>query len=131
MNNQKGFTMIELLATLVIIAIISTLTITAFSSYIKTTKEQKLKINENSIQEASILYVKEYREVLEKNNTTNAYCITVEELIQKGYLKENILDNQIKKNSYIKVYKNEDNLTYETSSLITSNDKYNQECITQ
>lgn len=131
MKNQKGFTMIELLATLVIIAIISTLTITAFSSYIKTTKEQKLKISEDSIQEVSILYAKEYREVLEKNNTTNTYCITIEELIQKGYLKENILDNQIKKNSYIKVYKNEDNLTYETSSLITSNDNYNQECITQ
>lgn len=131
MKNQKGFTMIELLATLVIIAIISTLTITAFSSYIKTTKEQKLKISEDSIQEASILYVKEYKEVLEKNNTNNTYCITVEELIQKGYLKENILDNQIKKISYIKIYKNEDNLTYETSSLITSSDKYNQECITQ
>jgi prepilin-type N-terminal cleavage/methylation domain-containing protein len=130
-RNKNGYTMIELLATIVIIAIISTLTITALLSNINKSQAIKQEQNIKSIEEASLIYIKEYGSILEnwqykytdESNTQieeKYYCVTVEELINKGYLNKNIIDGDIKNNSLIKITQNIENKTYTTSELINN-----------
>lgn len=129
MKNRKpnGFTLIELLATIVIISILATLTVMAFSSYINSVRDKGEDISIQGIQEASVIYVKENKETLVKNKQ-NGYCVTVLELIDMGYLKSNVLNDEISEDSYVRVWQDEDSLSYEVSELITDNEKYSKEC---
>lgn len=128
-RKENGFTIIELLVTIAIIILISTLTITSIASNIKNTEIKKDEQNEKSLQEAALIYVKEYKNNIENwkyegekidNNQikTKYYCVSVESLINEGYLKENILSKKITKDSYIKVIQNIENKTFETSNII-------------
>jgi len=121
----NGFTMIELLATLVIIAIISTLAITAISSNIQQTTKKIKSQNEKMIQEASLSYIKEFGNTIytwkqNEKNKEKYYCLSIAELINTGYLKENIIDENIIKDSFIKITQNIDNKTYKISELVKS-----------
>lgn len=56
MKNKKGFTLVELLAVLVIIGIISTITVPIIMEYIDTSKEKSIASSLNGIERASLNY---------------------------------------------------------------------------
>lgn len=86
---KKGFTLIELMAVVIIIALISILTFPNIVNQIKKGKDQNKRNVENIIVTAAKKYVNDnpdkYNEKLS--------CIKVEELVDNDYLKDDILDD--------------------------------------
>ena len=89
--NRKGYTLIELLAVILIIGLIL-----AFSTYgiinaFNTSKNKSLTISVNSIKEAAETYSTEknddsnyWLDIIDKEN--KYFCTTIEELMIKAYL---------------------------------------------
>ena len=89
--NKKGFTLAELLAVIVIIAIISTIGYTSVSNSIEKSKEKSFEIAKKSIKEAAIQCYKEIDdkniEIPNKNiSSSNYLTIEVQDLINYGFL---------------------------------------------
>lgn len=85
--NKKGFTLVEVLVTIVLISIISTIATISYSSILK---QQNQKINEHTvkkIEDAALVYCT-------KNNCTS---VTVEQLVKDNLLSKSNLVNQITK----------------------------------
>ena len=105
---KKGFSLIELLAAIVIIGVISTIAIVAYTKYIEKAKEQKDKQNEETIIEAAKAYLN--ANIDEKPKTIGESTkITLHTLRDNNYLKEDIKnskDESCMENSYVYVYKN-------------------------
>ena len=97
MNNRKGFTLTELLAGLVIVAILCGMVIYLLRGTFASTMTQTTNASDNLILDAAKSYALE----------TNAFgkndyaCITVQELKAYGYLKNADNDNRI-----VKVFRN-------------------------
>ena len=70
--NKKGFTLVELLVTIAICAVIILLMTYGIISAIKTSKENSTKISENSIKEAANAYSLEQGEDVWKESSNRA-----------------------------------------------------------
>lgn len=96
--NNKGFTLVELLATIVILALVLSIGSFSIITIIKNAKEKNYNSLIDNIKDASELY---YQECKYANNSGIA-CnsngnITLGELVRYGYLKGN---NQAEDNTY-------------------------------
>ena len=82
MNNRNGFTLVELLASLVIIAILFGIVIHLFRGTYASTMTQIDNVSDNQIYNAAKVYV------IETNafNSMNYACVTIKELVDYGYL---------------------------------------------
>ena len=87
--NKKGFTLVELLATIVLLSIISVISYVSISSVIKKNKVNNCRNLIKSIEGASREYVSDNR-----YNFTNRddKVITAEDLFRGNYLKNEIMD---------------------------------------
>ena len=96
-ENNKGFTLVELLATIVIITLIMGIGIPYL---INTINESKSKSNElaiNNAMNSAAYYVKEndyniiWTPVKDNNGYTGDYftCVELNDLVNKGYIKNN------------------------------------------
>ena len=87
--NKRGFTLVELLATIVLLSIISVISYVSISSVIKKNKENNCRNLIKSIEGASREYVSDNR-----YNFTNRddKVITAEDLFRGNYLKNEIMD---------------------------------------
>ncbi len=87
MKYNKGFTLVELLAVITIIAIVSLITIPVVIRNIQGTGERIYKTNENSLAIAAKNYYMEHIDYLPKNigDTT---LIFLDDLIDKGFIKQ-------------------------------------------
>lgn len=133
MKNKKlkgGFTLVEVLTVIAIIAIVIVIALITFNSKISKSKEVTSSLAEKNIMDASLDYIKEFGESLQNwkyeydedgNPNTNSkyYCVTVGELINKGYFDDSILDDNIKFNNYVRLLKDDVKKTYDVSKLIT------------
>ena len=139
-NLKSGHSLIELLAVTVIIAIVITIVTISVTSKINTSKETGNKLTEENIIDTSLVYIKEFENTLENwkyeydenvqpDTNQKYYCITVGELINKGYFDNNILNDNIKIDTYVKITKNDSNKTYITSDLITPQSTMNMNSI--
>ena len=81
--NKKGFTLVELMATIGLLAIMSLVIGVNITSILKTTKQNEEDFNKEQIQKAACVYYSS--EELNPNGSTN---ITVENLIESGLLDE-------------------------------------------
>ena len=93
MKNNKGFTLIELMAVVIIIGLIAILTIPNIVNQIKKGKEA---IN-NNINDIVISAAKKY--VNDNKNdyikdSENTYCILISSLVSNDYIKEDIVNNK-------------------------------------
>ena len=79
--NKKGFTLVELLAVLVIIGIITGIATGSFSKIIDGIHEKMLDTKIKTIEEAAIIYGQD-----NLNNIDNISPVTVQTLIDKNYL---------------------------------------------
>ena len=108
--NNKGFTLIELLAIIAITAIILGVGTYGIVNLVNKSKEKGSLISETSIKESASLYADEAGDSLwidPGRGDYKYYCITIEELINKGIIKKNAkLPKGIDKYNYVSIKKN-------------------------
>ena len=90
MRNKKGFTIVELLAVLVVLAVVITIATLSISRILKKNKEKALSAKEEIILKQAKQYAQDKEEMFENANKRygNYACfvITVNDLITNGYL---------------------------------------------
>ena len=129
--NRKGYTLIELLAVILIISLIITLSIFGIIKAINTSKEKAATLSEKSIKEAAEQYATEknddnnyWLDITDKEN--KYFCTTIEELMNKGLLdkKANIKSKDFDIHSYVLVMKNKVTMVNSKAEILTK-DKAN------
>ena len=98
-EKKKGFTLVELLATIVILGIVLTITGYIVITSVDKSKEKSYKVTINNIEKNASTYLIENNNrlfFLTNNEKTIEYqCITVENLIDYGYLDNNVIKSKI------------------------------------
>ena len=134
--NRKGYTLIELLAVILIISLIITLSIFSIIKAINSSKEKATALSENSIKEAAETYATEKnddssywlditdKDITDKDTTykeNKYFCITIEELMNKGLLdkKANIKSKDFDIHSYVLVKKNKVTMVNSKAEILT------------
>ncbi len=114
MKNNKGFTLIEILATISILVIIVSIALPSIISM----KDRNIEKNEENIKEiittAAEVYIYTYNYDIDYESTNNS-CIAIEELLRKQLITSN---NQIEeiKDKYIQLSKNGNDIVYEITN---------------
>ena len=117
MRDKKGFTLVELLAVIIILALIVSITLYAFTSIIGKSKNTTNKIEAKELIDASMAYYNEY-----KNTDNYKYhtvsdvkysCISVQSLIDKGYYKSNVefSNDNINTSTVVKIMEQKNGVT--------------------
>lgn len=103
-HNNKGFTLVELLATIALLAVITTIVIYSATSVVKNTKENSYKVTINNIQNNANSYVLEelgssmWLDVSGVSGKLQYQCVTVQNLIDAGYFKSDVLESFVAEN---------------------------------
>ena len=127
--NRKGYTLIELLAVILIISLIIALSIFGIIKAINSSKGKAATLSEKSIKEAAETFAAEknddnnyWLDITDKEN--KYFCITIEELMNKGLLdkKANIESKDFDIHSYVLVKKNKVTMVNSKAEILT-NDK--------
>ena len=138
--NRKGFTLVELLATIVVLSIVVSLTIYTALNIIGKAKEKGYKVTISNIESNASNYLLENKDKLNfisssENTGTEYQCITVKNLIDYGYLKDNITKSKVNEidtvelDRYIYVERNSTTKAI-TKVVYLMNNKYDQLCKT-
>ena len=131
--NKKGYTLIELLAVILIIGLILGFSTYGIINAFNTSKNKSLTISINSIKEAAETYATEknddssyWLDITDKEN--KYFCITIEELMNKGLLdkKANIKSKDFDIHSYVLVKKNKVTMVNSKTKILTK-DKANSD----
>lgn len=141
--NNKGFTLIEILAVVVILGVLSTIMIPSVTSIIKKNRVENQENFKNSLISAAKAYITDnkYKIEFSTSNCSSGYkCInkidntaiadnkiTLKILVDNGYLNENLKEPSTKKeidltSSYVTVKYNinQKDFDYSTPTIITS-----------
>ena len=116
-KNNRGFTLVELLAVIAILGMVVSITIFVGINAVNKAKEKSYKTTKNNIENIAGTYLKENGDRLfyiSKNDGTGIeyQCITIENLIDGGYFKEDVLnslvskDHKVNKSDYIYLERN-------------------------
>ena len=116
-NNNHAFTLVELLATITILGIVLSITVYVSINAVNRAKENSYKTTKSNIEKIASTYLEENGDRLfyiSKNDYTDIeyQCITIENLIDGGYFKNDVLnsqvskDNKVNKGDYIYVERN-------------------------
>ena len=131
--NRKGYTLIELLAVILIISLIIALSIFGIIKAINSSKGKAATLSEKSIKEAAETFAAEknddnnyWLDITDKEN--KYFCITIEELMNKGLLdkKANIKSKDFDIHSYVLVKKNKVTMVNSKAEILTE-DKANSD----
>ena len=132
-QNRKGYTLIELLAVILIIGLILGFSTYGIINAFNTSKNKSLTISINSIKEAAETYATEknddssyWLDIIDKEN--KYFCTTIEELMNKGLLdkKANIKSKDFDIHSYVLVKKNKVTMVNSKAEILTQ-DKANSD----
>lgn len=88
---NKGFTLIEILGVVTILAVIMLIAVQPVTKIIKNSKEETYEKQLDAIVEAARLWGNEHREELPQNND-ETLIITISQLQQSGYLDEDLVN---------------------------------------
>ena len=131
--NRKGYTLIELLAVILIIGLVLGFSTYGIIKAIKSSKGKAATLSEKSIKEAAETYATEknddssyWLDITDKEN--KYFCITIEELMNKGLLdkKANIKSKDFDIHSYVLVKKNKVTMVNSKAEILTK-DKTNSD----
>ena len=107
--NNRGFTLVELLAIIVITALVLGIGIYGVTKLVKNSKEGALTISANSIKESANIYSDEdsNRWLEPYKDDYSYFCVTIEELINRGIIKKDAtLPEDVSKTDYVSIKKN-------------------------
>ena len=105
MKNNKGFTLIELLVTIAIITLVLGITGYSVIRIINSSKEKSQAISISNVKSAARAYIEEYPVTWTEEENGYYTCISINQLVEKGYLKENQINN-IEDINYFTIAKN-------------------------
>ena len=111
MRNTKGFTLVELVVTVAILLLLSTVAVISVTTLRGDTNEKIDEAQENLIIDAAEKYYVDY--LIENPDTTNM-CVEVNDLINDGYLKNN--NSSIEGRININVSDDKTTYTYNTGT---------------
>lgn len=117
MKNKRGFTLVELLAVVTLLAAIILVSVPSIINVLRKSEEKDYKEFENALKRAAELYVEKNRNLYpELNNVGGTVNVSANTLITEEYLKqdlENPNDNTPVTNYYVKIdVGNDQILTY-------------------
>ncbi len=98
MINNKGFTLMELLAVIIILAFIATISIAIGTSIIKKSKDKTYSVTINEIENTASNYLTETNDIsfsIDQTNNFEYKYITIQDLIDYGYLKNDIIGKYV------------------------------------
>lgn len=100
MKNNKGFTLIEVIATIGIMILVGLVIVNNMSGILSKNQDEEYKNFKKEIEESACMYV----EVKKTDCITNRGCeVSIKELIENGYIADNLKDPSTNK----KVIENE------------------------
>ena len=130
--NKKGYTLIELLAVILIIGLILVFSTYGIIKAIKSSKGKAATLSEKSIKEAAEQYATEknddsnyWLDITDKEN--KYFCTTIEELMNKGLLDKKAESTKFKKSDFVLVKKNKVTNVNSKAEILTNdnnNDDY-------
>ena len=130
--NRKGYTLIELLAVILIIGLILGFSTYGIINAFNTSKNKSLTISINSIKESAETYATEknddsssWLDITDKEN--KYFCTTIEELMNKGLLDKKAESTKFKKSDFVLVKKNKVTNVNSKAEILTNdnnNDDY-------
>lgn len=121
---QNGFTLIELIAVVVIIALVMVVTIPQVMSTMTKSNVKKAESFENDLEIAAQSYVEnnwnDFKKEFIQNNKSDYYCLSLGTLLQNGYIKNTDIDPSTNEvidinNKYILLQNINSNGTYKFS----------------
>jgi len=117
MKNKKGFTLIEIIAVVVLITVISLIVFLSVTAMIKNNKIKQLKVFSDNLTNAAEVYMTDKKEAFSNfDKVGDITIITSAEMIKAGYIDKN-MDNPTGKDLtdfYIKATIKEDkSISYE------------------
>lgn len=86
--NNKGFTLVELLAVLVILIAIMSIAIPSISSSLERSKDKQNEARQKVLESAAELYVTDH-----KNNITSSCCISLDKLKSENYVDDDAIND--------------------------------------
>lgn len=89
--SNKGFTLIEMLAAGIIVLLISMIAMPMIINQINDRKEEISDITLNTIYSATNLYLDDYQ-IISNLNVGDNYCVSLDKLVNEGYLEYPIKD---------------------------------------
>jgi prepilin-type N-terminal cleavage/methylation domain-containing protein len=93
--NKKGYTLIELLATIIILSILTSIIVVNVSSYLKKTDETSFNTLVKSVETATELYVADHStEYLQLDVVGSTFEIELNDLVNDDYINSNIIDER-------------------------------------
>lgn len=107
--DRKGFTLVELLATIAILALVVGFSTYGIITAVNNSKDEAIAISNQSIKDAARIYSGEASSDSWKDidgYDDKYFCVTVRELINKGLLKEIDVSDKIDTSTYVAVSKN-------------------------
>lgn len=118
---NKGFTLVELIAVVTILALLAVITTPAYETISKSVRENNYESKMESIKAQTLSYVEKYMKDKVYDGTKHNYCFTAQFLIQNGIINsDDEREDYIKNDITDKKYKGADKLVlvyYDTSSL--------------
>ncbi len=114
---KKGFTLVELLGVIVILALLMLVVFPSVINLIKKSSSKADEITMKLVENATYEYMDEYISRFPRTSG-NSYCITLNDLIEKGYLKGpiKINDKDVTSTSSVQVTYNKE-FSYELKSI--------------
>lgn len=93
MKNKKGFTLIEIIAVIVLLTVISLIVFISVTTVIKNNKLKQLKVFSDNLTNAAEVYMADKKDEFSNfNKVGDITVITSSEMIEAGYIDEN-MDN--------------------------------------
>lgn len=119
---RKGFTVIELLATIIVLGIISTIGVVVFDNIVHNMRIKAFETQKESIILSAQKWISDKRGT-ENYPNTFPYQLTLEELLKEEYIEKNICNQEERltidyRNSYVEIKEN--NKTYEYNLVINN-----------
>lgn len=119
---KKGFTVIELLATIIVLGIISTIGVVVFDNIVHNMRIKAFETQKESIILSAQKWISDKRGT-ENYPNTFPYQLTLEELLKEEYIEKNICNQEERltidyRNSYVEI--KEKNKTYEYKLVINN-----------
>ena len=142
--NNKGFTLVELLATIAVLSLVSTIVIYVAINVVNSAKDKSYLVTRNNVEKAAVSYLEENNDKIHfvkyDDNIDNIeyQCVTVQNLIDTNYFDKDVLNSKISKDKtirdisdsdysdsdyiYIYIERDKESKTIKNSKLITDSD---------